>query len=99
MQSGNQNIVEIRFSVTWRISDPKDYLFNVADPEGLVQRVADTAMREIVGRPTAEDVRTDRRAVVETAVHRLIQTHGLGVYLDLRAGSRVHACGSAVSFG
>jgi membrane protease subunit HflK len=73
MLSGDQNIVEIDFSVLWRVSDPKKYLFNVAEPEALLRRVAESAMRELVGRSTAEDVRTERRAEVEEGVRKLLQ--------------------------
>jgi membrane protease subunit HflK len=74
MLSGDQNIVEIDFSVLWRVSDPKNFLFNVAEPEALLRRVAESAMRELVGRSTAEDVRTERRAEVEEGVRLLLQT-------------------------
>jgi membrane protease subunit HflK len=73
MLSGDQNLVEINFSVLWRISDPKKYLFNVSEPEAFLRRVAESAMRELVGRSTAEQVRTERRAEVEEGVRALLQ--------------------------
>lgn len=73
MLSGDQNIVEIDFSVLWRVAQPKEYLFNVAEPDALLRRVAESAMRELVGRSTAEDVRTERRAEVEEGVRLLLQ--------------------------
>ena len=73
MLSADQNIVEVNFSVLWRVSDPKQYLFNVAEPEALLQRVAESAMRELVGRSTAEEVRTVRRAEVEEGVRALVR--------------------------
>jgi membrane protease subunit HflK len=74
MLSGDQNIVEINFTVLWRVSDPKKYLFNVYEPEELLKRVSESAMRELVGRSTAEEVRTERRAEVEEGVRSLVQT-------------------------
>ncbi len=74
MLSGDQNIVEIDFSVLWRVAEPKKFLFNVAEPEALLRRVAESAMRELVGRSSAEDVRTERRAEVEEGVRELLQT-------------------------
>jgi membrane protease subunit HflK len=74
MLSGDQNIVDVNFSVLWRVSDPKKYLFNVSEPEGFLRRVAESAMRELVGRSTAEEVRTERRAEVEEGVRALLQT-------------------------
>lgn len=73
MLSSDQNIVDVVFSVIWRVSDPQQYLFNVRDPELYVRRIAESAMREYVGRSRAEDVRTERRAEVEEAVRNLVQ--------------------------
>jgi len=74
MLSGDQNIVEINFSVLWRVADPKKFLFNVSEPDAFLRRVGESAMRELVGRSTAEDVRTERRAEVEEGVRLLLQT-------------------------
>jgi membrane protease subunit HflK len=73
MLSGDQNIVETNFSVLWRVSDPKAYLFNVNEPEEFLRRIAESAMRELVGRSSAEEVRTERRAEVEEGVRALVQ--------------------------
>jgi modulator of FtsH protease HflK len=73
MLSGDQNIVETNFSVLWRASDPKAYLFNVNEPEEFLRRISESAMRELVGRSSAEEVRTERRAEVEEGVRALVQ--------------------------
>jgi len=73
MLSGDQNIVDVVFTVLWRVSSPKDYLFNVSDPEDFIELVAESAMREFVGRSRAEEVRTERRAEVEDAVRTGLQ--------------------------
>jgi modulator of FtsH protease HflK len=73
MLSGDQNIVDVNFTVLWRVSDPKKYLFDVSEPDAFLQRVAESAMRELVGRSTAEEVRTERRAEVEEGVRALLQ--------------------------
>ncbi len=74
MLSADQNIVEINFSVLWRVADPKKYLFDVNEPEGFLRRISESAMRELVGRSSAEEVRTERRAEVEEGVRALLQT-------------------------
>lgn len=83
MLSGDQNIVDVVFSVIWRVSDPKQYLFNVNEPEAFVRRIAESAMREFVGRSRADNVRTERRAEVEEAVRNLLQAtleaYGAGI--------------------
>ncbi|SMQ69050.1 protease FtsH subunit HflK [Devosia lucknowensis] len=81
--SGDQNIVDVRFSVFWAVANPIDYLFNVRDPEAMVQNAAESAMREVVGRRPANDVFRDDQAGIETEVREITQTildsYGLGV--------------------
>ena len=74
MLAGDQNIVDIKFTVLWKIQDARKYLFNVRDPELLVRYVAESAMREIVGRTPAEQIRTQGRLEAQNQVKGLIQT-------------------------
>src|SRR5262245_37938602 len=74
MLSGDQNIVDVKFSVAYQVSDPKAYLFNVSAPDEMVRQVAESAMREAVGRRPAQDVfRDDRQGIADT-VRGIIQT-------------------------
>src|SRR6516225_3532114 len=52
MLTGDENIVDVDFSVFWLVkpSGTADYLFNIQQPEGTVKAVAESAMREIIGR-------------------------------------------------
>ncbi len=50
MLSGDQNIVDVKFSIAYQVSDPEAYLFNVSDPDGMLRQIAESAMREAVGR-------------------------------------------------
>ncbi len=83
MLAGDQNIVDIVFTVLWRISNSQDYLFNIRDPERLVTVVAESAMREVVGRTSGEQVRTDGRLEAQEAVLSKIQStldsYGAGI--------------------
>ncbi len=74
MLAGDRNLVDIQFTVLWKIKDSQQYLFNVKDPERLVRVVAESAMREIVGRTPAEKVRTDGRFEAQEQVQKLIQS-------------------------
>jgi membrane protease subunit HflK len=74
MLAGDQNIVDIRFTVQWKIRDPNDYLFNVRGPEQLVRVVSESAMREVVGRTKAEEIRTRGRLAAQDQVRELVQT-------------------------
>jgi membrane protease subunit HflK len=73
MLAGDQNIVDIRFTVLWKIKDPRDFLFNVAEQEELVTRVSESAMREIIGRTPGEEIRTRGRQAAQDQVRDLIQ--------------------------
>jgi len=83
MLSADQNIVEINFSVLWRVADPKQFLFNVNEPAAFLRRISESAMRELVGRSSAEEVRTERRAEIEEGVRALVQgtldNYGAGI--------------------
>jgi len=74
MLAGDQNIVDIRFTVQWKISDANAYLFNIRGPNQLVAVVAESAMREIVGRTPAEEIRTRGRLAAQDQVRDLVQT-------------------------
>lgn len=74
MLSGDQNIVDLAFSVLYQVTDPNAYLFNVNDPEGMVRQVAESAMREVVGRRPAQDVFRDDKVGVAEEVRIIIQS-------------------------
>lgn len=86
MLSGDQNIVNMSFSILWRISDPRQYLFNVRDPDEMVLRASESAMREVVGRRTAQDVFRDDRAGIAIEVQQITQqildNYGVGVTIS-----------------
>lgn len=74
MLSGDQNIVDVRFSVAYQVTNPTNYLFDVATPDAMLRQVAESAMREVVGRRPADDIfRDDRQGIADT-VRGIIQT-------------------------
>jgi modulator of FtsH protease HflK len=74
MLSGDQNIVDVKFSVAYQVTDPKAYLFNVSGPDEMLRQVAESAMREAVGKRPAQDVfRDDRQGIADT-VRGIIQS-------------------------
>ena len=86
MLSGDQNIVDVAFTVLFQVVSPKDYLFNVSDPEGMVRQVAESAMREVVGRRPAQDIFRDDRAGIADQVRNIIQQtldqYGAGIQIN-----------------
>lgn len=83
MITGDRNIVEVHFRVTYNISDVEDFVFNVRDPEGAARAVAESAMREVIGRRQLEPIITTERGAIETDVEALLQTvlneYGAGI--------------------
>src|SRR6476619_6286276 len=65
MITGDENIVDVDFVVFWQIKNAADFLFNIQNPEGTVKDVAESAMREIVGRSDIEPLLTGARAKTE----------------------------------
>ncbi len=73
MLTGDENVVDVKYKVLWNISDPQKYLFNIEDQEGLVRAVAESAMREIVGRSQATQAQTSGKAEIRDQVIKVVQ--------------------------
>jgi modulator of FtsH protease HflK len=89
MLTGDENIVDVEFAVLWRIKPSggaADYLFNIQNPEGTVKAVAESAMREVVGRTTIQPILTGARDATQQAVQELMQTtldhYGSGIQVQ-----------------
>lgn len=74
MLTGDQNIVNVQFSVLFTVTDPKSFLFNLEDPIETLQQVSESAMREVVGRRPAQDIFRDNRQLIAQEVKSTIQT-------------------------
>jgi len=74
MLTGDENIVDIDFSINWKVNVPEQYLFNVAEPGELIRQVGESAMREVVGTSQFEPITTGDRTGVETRVRDLMQS-------------------------
>ena len=87
MLTGDENIVDVDFSVFWLVKPDGvgDYLFNIQKPEGTVKAVAESAMREVVGRSDIQPILTGARQNIETAVQELMQkmldNYGAGIQI------------------
>lgn len=73
MLTGDQNIIDIDFSVQWKIADAGQYLFNIREPEATVKIAAESAMREIIGRTDIQPALTEARGTVEAETRSLLQ--------------------------
>jgi membrane protease subunit HflK len=73
MLTGDENIVDINYSVFWVIKDASKYLFNIQDPMGTIKVVAETAMREVIARKKIQTILTQGRAEIEIEVQKIMQ--------------------------
>jgi membrane protease subunit HflK len=75
MLTGDENIVDVDVTVFWivKTGGAGDFLFNIQNPQGTVKAVAESAMREVVGRSEIQAILTGARQATETAVHELMQ--------------------------
>ncbi len=73
MLTGDENIVEINYTVTWKIKDAKDFLFEVNNPENTIRIAAESAMRDIAAQTTINDLLTEKKELVQQQVQDSLQ--------------------------
>ena len=74
MLTQDENIVDIRFTVQYRLSDARSYLFENRDPDAAVVQASESAVREIVGRSKVDSVLYEQRDALAAALVKSIQT-------------------------
>jgi len=74
MLTGDENIVNIDFSVFWVIKDAGNFLFKIQDPQGTVKAAAETAMREVIARSDIQPILTEGRSKIEIDTQEIIQS-------------------------
>ncbi len=75
MLTGDENIADVKFVVIWQIDPlkPENFAFNVRRQELTIKAVAESAMREVVGRTQIQRILTAERKLIEPAVQDLMQ--------------------------
>ena len=73
MLTGDENIVNIDFSVFWVIKDAGNFLFKIQDPQGTVKAAAETAMREVIAKSKLQSILTEGRSNIEINTQEIIQ--------------------------
>jgi membrane protease subunit HflK len=83
MLTGDENIIDINFSVFWRIKDASAYLFNTRHPDQTVRAAAESMMRQVIGRTPIQPALTEARASIEQDVasgtQAILDQYGSGV--------------------
>ncbi|RVU21887.1 FtsH protease activity modulator HflK [Methylobacterium oryzihabitans] len=89
MLTGDDNIVDIDFDVQWRVNPAKaeEFVFNLQNPEGTIKSVAESAMREVIGRRQIQRILTTEQSSVSQEVQEIIQkaldSYGAGVLINV----------------
>lgn len=73
MLTGDQNIIDLAYSVRWNVRDPELYLYVLADPDETVGEVAESAMRAEIARVTLNDAIGPQRSQIEGRVAQRMQ--------------------------
>jgi membrane protease subunit HflK len=74
MLTQDENIVDIRFTVQYRLKDARSFLFENREPEEAVVLAAESAVREIVGKSNMDSVLYEQRDAIATDLVKSIQT-------------------------
>jgi membrane protease subunit HflK len=81
--TGDQNIIDLAYSIRWTIADPEQYLFQIANPEETIREVAESAMRAVVAGVSLDDAigagRSEIEQRVEQVMQQLLDDYGAGV--------------------
>lgn len=84
--TGDQNIIDLAYSVRWNIRDPELYLFQIRDPEATIREVAESAMRAVVAGVSLDDAigsgRSEIEQRVEQVMQQLLNDYGAGVVIQ-----------------
>ena len=73
MLTGDENIVNIDFSVFWVIKDAGKFLFKIQDPAATVKAASETAMREVIAKSRIQQILTEGRSKIEMETQEIIQ--------------------------
>jgi membrane protease subunit HflK len=74
MLTGDENIVNIDFSVFWVIKDAGRFLFKIQSPVETVKAAAETAMREVIAKSRLQSILTEGRSSIEIETQEIIQS-------------------------
>ena len=73
MLTGDENIIDVQFTVQYRIASLEDFLFNLTNPDITVKAAAESAMREVIGDTGVMDALTEGKGLIESTTALLLQ--------------------------
>ncbi len=85
MLTEDENIIDVKFAVQYRLKNPTDYLFNNRNPDIAVTQAAETAIREIVGRSKMDTVLYEGREKIAIdlaiSIQKILDSYKTGIYI------------------
>jgi len=85
MLTGDENIVDINYSVFWVIKDAQKFLFNIQSPIETVKATSETAMREVIAKNEIQTILTEGRSNIELEVQditqKILDEYGSGIQI------------------
>jgi membrane protease subunit HflK len=86
MLTGDQNLIDVAYSVRWNVKNPEQYLFQLSQPDETIRQVAESAMRAVIAQVTLQDAMGDKRAEIETQVaeemQRVLDSYHSGIQIQ-----------------
>ncbi len=83
--TGDQNIIDLGYSVRWDIKDSQNFLFQLAEPKETIKEVAESAMREVLSTVSLNDAMGPARSQIEQRVAQRMQV----LLTDYKSGVQV----------
>tara|TARA_R110001583_G_scaffold41891_2_gene133215 strand:- start:39545 stop:40747 length:1203 start_codon:yes stop_codon:yes gene_type:complete len=85
MLTQDENIVDLKIAVQYRIKDASNYLFNVRNPDLTLRQMTESAVRETVGTSKMDFVLTEGRSAIaagtEVLLQSMLDTHETGLII------------------
>jgi len=83
--TGDQNVIDLDYTVNWNIKDPQLFLFQLREPENAIREAAETSMRAVVSRVSLNDAlgagRGDIATRVQQNMQQLLDEYGSGIQI------------------
>ncbi len=73
MLTDDENIVDLQFAVQYLVKDSKDFIFNVRRPDESAMQIAETAMREVIGKSKMDGILYENREEIAIKARQLMQ--------------------------
>ena len=85
MLTEDENIIDVKFAVQYRLKEPTEFIFNNRDPDGAVIQAAETSVREIVGKSKMDDVLYVGRERIgielASSIQKILDSYKTGIYI------------------